>query len=535
LLVDERRGHSFLSSVSFCSFRCSLILSGVTVTMSSWADETEDSREEEQAPKWKGWNIPPRPAVNAEPVWPEENKPKKDERKGHDDDRGRPDYDRKYDAPRDRGYRDGPRDRGDRERDRGDRYDRDGPRDPGDRGDRYDRDRERDRGRDRGEREHHREPVPLPTQPPYTAYLGNLDFDVREEDIGNFFEYAGCKVRSVRLVSFQNGRPKGFGYVVFDDLESLKLALKQDGTELLNRQVRVDVAEERPEGRRRGGDRDRERGSWGRGDDRGDRYPPRHGSGDRDFPDRRDRFERDRDNDNEPRERPKLELKPRTLPLDRSPSQSPSPSPAGVESPDSAKAADKAKPKVDPFGGARPRDEFEWLKKKEQKDEPKKEEKKEPAPERKQDEPRPARQSVRPEDRDKKERDFKPREGREYREPRDRPGPRQGPRDKDREREKEREGAWSHGGNKGSTQKGSARQSSFQDKPRDRDREKDREREREKDSASASTNVNKQETREKRADSKSKEEPKKQSKPAEDPTSNRFAALSLIEDEVECP
>jgi RNA recognition motif-containing protein len=40
-------------------------------------------------------------------------------------------------------------------------------------------------------------------------------------------------------------KPKGFGYVEFDDLESLKSALERSGQQLCGRTVRVSVAEPR--------------------------------------------------------------------------------------------------------------------------------------------------------------------------------------------------------------------------------------------------------------------------------------------------
>lgn len=40
-------------------------------------------------------------------------------------------------------------------------------------------------------------------------------------------------------------KPKGFGYVEFDDLESLKIALDKSGQQLCGRTVRVSVAEPR--------------------------------------------------------------------------------------------------------------------------------------------------------------------------------------------------------------------------------------------------------------------------------------------------
>lgn len=41
-----------------------------------------------------------------------------------------------------------------------------------------------DRGYDRGPP---REELPLPTVPPYTAFIGNLSFDVREQEVEDFF------------------------------------------------------------------------------------------------------------------------------------------------------------------------------------------------------------------------------------------------------------------------------------------------------------------------------------------------------------
>ena len=40
-----------------------------------------------------------------------------------------------------------------------------------------------------------REDLPLPTQPPYTAFVGNLSFDLTDHEFEGFF--ADCKVRRV--------------------------------------------------------------------------------------------------------------------------------------------------------------------------------------------------------------------------------------------------------------------------------------------------------------------------------------------------
>lgn len=94
-----------------------------------------------------------------------------------------------------------------------------------------------------------REQLPLPDKPPYTAHLANLSFDVRQEDIEDFFRE--CQVTSVRIVEDKMDRkPKGFGYVEFGTLEGLKTALALSGSNLAGRNVRISVADppkDRPE------------------------------------------------------------------------------------------------------------------------------------------------------------------------------------------------------------------------------------------------------------------------------------------------
>jgi translation initiation factor 4B len=89
-----------------------------------------------------------------------------------------------------------------------------------------------------------REPLPLPSKPPYTSHLGNLPFDATNGDIEDFF--AGCDVTSIRIVEDKLDRkPKGFGYVEFGTLDGLKKALELNGEQFQGRGIRISVADPR--------------------------------------------------------------------------------------------------------------------------------------------------------------------------------------------------------------------------------------------------------------------------------------------------
>jgi translation initiation factor 4B len=86
-----------------------------------------------------------------------------------------------------------------------------------------------------------RDDVPLPTQPPYTAFIGNLAFDLTEGELQQFF--SGLKIKSIKIIKDKDEKPKGFGYIEFEELDGLKDALSKSGSNFSGRTIRVSVAE----------------------------------------------------------------------------------------------------------------------------------------------------------------------------------------------------------------------------------------------------------------------------------------------------
>eukprot|EP01080_Neovahlkampfia_damariscottae_P005879 gene5879-9707_t len=84
----------------------------------------------------------------------------------------------------------------------------------------------------------------VPTNPPFVAYVGNLSFKVIEDDIAHLFGEEGLASINIPL-DRERGKPKGFAYVEFTTADALKAALKFNGTEFFQRDLRVDVSEQK--------------------------------------------------------------------------------------------------------------------------------------------------------------------------------------------------------------------------------------------------------------------------------------------------
>ena len=81
-------------------------------------------------------------------------------------------------------------------------------------------------------------------------YVGNLSFDVNEEDLRKAFEEFG-KIASVNLIKDKySGQSRGFGFVEMSDKAEAQSAVKSlNGKELKGRALSVNEARPRSEGR----------------------------------------------------------------------------------------------------------------------------------------------------------------------------------------------------------------------------------------------------------------------------------------------
>ncbi|MFW6326950.1 MAG: RNA recognition motif domain-containing protein [Bacteroidota bacterium] len=86
-------------------------------------------------------------------------------------------------------------------------------------------------------------------------YVGNLHYDVQDEDLKEVFTEYG-EVESVKIVTDRNtGRSKGFGFVVMDNDSGARALEELNGVELMGREMKVSEARERTNNQNRGGGR----------------------------------------------------------------------------------------------------------------------------------------------------------------------------------------------------------------------------------------------------------------------------------------
>ncbi len=101
-------------------------------------------------------------------------------------------------------------------------------------------------------------------------YIGNLPFNMGEEDLREIFEEYG-EVSSAKIVMDKlTGRSKGFGFVEMDDDASANKAIEElNNAEVSGRNIKVNESKPRENAPRGGGDR---RSGGGGGFQRRNRY-----------------------------------------------------------------------------------------------------------------------------------------------------------------------------------------------------------------------------------------------------------------------
>ncbi|MBN2634854.1 MAG: RNA-binding protein [Prolixibacteraceae bacterium] len=95
-------------------------------------------------------------------------------------------------------------------------------------------------------------------------YVGNLPFNLGEEDLKEIFEEYG-EVTTTKIVSDKfSGRSKGFGFVEMSNDEEAANAIKElNNAEISGRNIKVNESLPKPAGESRGGGERRSGGGYG--------------------------------------------------------------------------------------------------------------------------------------------------------------------------------------------------------------------------------------------------------------------------------
>jgi len=95
-----------------------------------------------------------------------------------------------------------------------------------------------------------------------SIYVGNLSYDVTQEDLTKVFADYGTVKRVQLPVDRESGRPRGFGFVEMETEDAEETAISElDGARWMGRVLKVNKAKPREEG---GSRTDNNRGSYNR-------------------------------------------------------------------------------------------------------------------------------------------------------------------------------------------------------------------------------------------------------------------------------
>jgi len=91
-------------------------------------------------------------------------------------------------------------------------------------------------------------------------YVGNLPFEVGEDELHELFSAQGEVVSAKVIMDRETGRPRGFGFVEMATPEAAQKAIDSlDGQDFRGRNLKVNLAKPREN---RGGGGGRGRGRW---------------------------------------------------------------------------------------------------------------------------------------------------------------------------------------------------------------------------------------------------------------------------------
>lgn len=95
-----------------------------------------------------------------------------------------------------------------------------------------------------------------------SIYVGNLSYDVTQEDLTKVFADYGTVKRVQLPVDRESGRPRGFGFVEMETEEAEEAAISElDGARWMGRVLKVNKAKPREEG---GNNNSNNKGSYNR-------------------------------------------------------------------------------------------------------------------------------------------------------------------------------------------------------------------------------------------------------------------------------
>ena len=76
-------------------------------------------------------------------------------------------------------------------------------------------------------------------------FVGNIAFDATQDVLKNVFEEKDLSPTGVRILTQDDGKSKGFGYVDFTSKKEREIALELSGTEFYGRESNVSVCGQR--------------------------------------------------------------------------------------------------------------------------------------------------------------------------------------------------------------------------------------------------------------------------------------------------